>query len=394
MHISEQHRPVSLAMLLATAMVTGAFAGLVAAVFIWLVERGAHLVWVDLPERVGVDAFGSWWLFAVPVVGGVLVGVAQRTLGDYPRPLDEAITTWKSGGRLDPAAAPKTACNALVALVAGGPVGFEAALTGILGGTASWIGDRIDVVGRAVRQAWGAETIDSLPRTAHQLPYWLAAASGLFAYRWLPFGAIDFGFRFDNTKGSIGVGEGLAVFAIGAAIVVPAAWAIVVVGWAEHATYFRRSPILLAVAGALVFALLAVPNKLVLFSGQEGFQQLPDASSAGLAYISVVKWLALVVALLAGWRGGPIFPTYTAAAALALLLNQVVDISPQLAMIAAIAAVSIVLTKGSLPMAFVLSLYPTPFSYGAAILLGCLGAALALTLARSLNLLPTPSSSA
>jgi H+/Cl- antiporter ClcA len=186
--------------------------------------------------------------------------------------------------------------------------------------------------------------------------------------------------------------DGIVIFVFGALVTVPAAWAIAMIVRAEHATVFARSPILIGMAGGCGFALLALPNSLVLFSGQQGIRLLPETGNAELLYITIAKWLALVIALYAGWRGGPIFPTYTAVAALAVLLDGVVGIGPDLMMVAGIAAVSAVFVKGSVPIAFVLTLYPVPLSYTGAILIGCVGAAVALAVARSADLLPTPPS--
>lgn len=385
---AERTRPGSVLALMSTAIVMGGFVGFVASGFLWLVQKGTKLLWTDLPEQVGVAPYDSWWLFAVPVAGGVLVGLGQRVLGNYPRSIDEAMAVWKGGGHLEPVEAPKTFVNALVALTTGGPVGFEAALTGIIGGCATVISRRVGTVSELVRDAWGADHTESVPRSLHEVPYILAAVAGLFAFHWSPLGGLDLGFRFAPFDGDLAVKEGAAAFVLAALVVVPVAWAISAVRRAEAATFFRRSPILIGMAGGVVFALLALPEPLVLFSGQQGIQQLPDAGNLDLAYVTVVKWLALVVALLAGWRGGPIFPTYTAVAAFAVLASEVVDITPDILMVGAISAVSLVFLKGRIPLAFVLTLYPVPLSYAAVILIGCVGAAAALAVARASGVLP------
>jgi len=386
----ERGRPATVISLLVTAIVSGAFAGLVTAAFIWLLETSIEIVWVDLPDALGVSPFRSWWLFAVPIVGGVFVGVAQLVIGNFPRPLDEAVTTWKQGGHIEPTVAPRTATNALFVLAAGAPVGFEAALTGILGGTATWIGGRINAVGHLVRQAWGAESIDDVPVAVRKLPYWLAALSGLLTYHWIPFGSIDFYFRFTDFDGRLGIGGGLAAFAFGALIVIPVAWAVSVVVRAENSLVFRRSPILFAVGGGIAFALLALPDHQVLFSGQDGIQLLPDVGTGDLAYIAIAKWAALVIALFAGWRGGPIFPTYLSVAAVAVLAGDLVDISPDIVIVAGLAATGVVFLKGNVPMAIILTLYPVQLTYASVILVGCIGGAVGLAIARSIGALPSP----
>jgi chloride channel protein, CIC family len=77
-------------------------------------------------------------------------------------------------------------------------------------------------------------------------------------------------------------------------------------------------------------------------------------------------------------------------AALAVLVDEVVGVGPDLLMIAGIAAVSVVFVRGSIPVALVLTLYAAPLSYAIVILVACVGAAAALAVARPLALLPAP----
>lgn len=180
--------------------------------------------------------------------------------------------------------------------------------------------------------------------------------------------------------------------AFAALVTVPAAWAVGSAHRAEAATLFRRAPVLVGMAGGLLFALLAVGNELVLFSGQQGIQLLPTEgySTAELLYVAVAKWLALVIALTAGWRGGPIFPIYTSVAALAVACDGLAGVDAQLIMVAGIAAVSVVFLKGNIPLALVLSLYAVPFSYTGVMLVAAVGAAAALAVARHAGLVPAP----
>lgn len=374
--------------LLAAAIVGGAVAATAGAAFIWVFETLIELVWVDLPAELGVDPYRSWYLFAVPVIGGVLVGLGQMLFGNYPRPLGETIALWRSGGQIDPKTVPATVYNSLATLVAGGPVGFEAALTGLIGGIASWTADRVGAARSLVRQAWGAEAVDAHHGLVHNMPYWLAAISGLFVFRWLPFGDFDLGFRFSDFDGHIGVAEGLVSFGYAFVVAIPVGWAMAVVGRAETATFFQRSPIAIAVSGGLVFAAMAWISEFVLFSGQQDMQRLVTLGNAELTYVAVAKWAALVIALFAGWRGGPVFPMFTAVAALAVVVDAIFEIGPNLIMVAGIAAVGVVLARGSIAMAFVLTLYAVPLTYSGVILVGCAGAAVALVVGKNFGLLP------
>jgi len=368
--------------------VGGALAALIMASFIWLYESGLDLVWNALPERVGVDPYSSWWPFAILIGGGVLVGLGQRLLGNYPESIETVVDKWKNHERVEPRTIPASMVNSLLVLIAGGPVGFEAGLAGLLGGSATWIGDRIQAVRRLVRSAFGADDDQSLPAALRQLPYWLAAVAGLITYRWLPFGQLDTGFRFDSFDGDLNITTVGVSFGFAAIVSVPMVWAAHLAHRAEEVARFRRAPIAFAVTAGLVFALLAMPTHLVLFSGQTGYQSLPELGYATLAYLVVAKWVALVIALGAGWRGGPVFPLFFSVSAAAVLVANGLGLEADIVMVAGTAAVSAVFLKGRIAAAFLLTMYVAPPSYAVVILIGAIGAAAALALAGPARLLP------
>jgi H+/Cl- antiporter ClcA len=368
--------------------VGGALAALITASFIWLYESGLDLVWNTLPTRVGVDSYSSWWPFAILIGGGLLVGLGQRLLGNQPESIEKVVDKWKDHERVEPRTIPATMVNSLLALIAGGPVGFEAGLAGLLGGSATWIGDRIHSVRGVVRRAFGADDDESLPAALRQLPYWLAAVAGLITYRWLPFGQLDTGFRFDTFDGDLDVKTVLVSFGFAAIVTVPIVWAAHVANRVEEAARFRRAPIPFAMVAGLMFALLAVPTHLVLFSGQTAYQSLPELGYGTLAYLVVAKWVALVIALGAGWRGGPVFPLFFSVSAAAVLFADGLGLETDIVMVAGTAAVSAVFLKGRIAAAFLLTLYVAPASYAVVILIGATGAAAAMALAGPARLLP------
>jgi len=220
------------------------------------------------------------------------------------------------------------------------------------------------------------------------LPYWLAAVAGLITYRSLPFGQLDTGFRFDSFEGDLSITTVLVIVGFAAIVTVPIAWASHLAHRAEEAARFRRAPIPFAVVAGLIFALLALPTHLVLFSGQTGYQSLPELGYATLAYLVVAKWLALVIALGAGWRGGPVFPLFFSVSAAAVLLADGLGLEADIMMVAGTAAVSTVFLKGRIAAAFLLTMYVAPPSYAVVILIGAIGAAAVLALAGPTRLLP------
>jgi H+/Cl- antiporter ClcA len=381
-------RAGSAAALLGVSVASGVVAAVVGAAFIFVVEEGTRVVWESLPQSVGVDPFGSWWLFVVPVVGGVLVGLGQRLLGDFPQSIEHTVAQWRAGTPIDRRTGPASAVNSAAALISGGPLGFEAALTGVLGGAAAWLSRHIRSAGHLVREAWGAERIDRLPRRARHLPYWLTALAGLLTYRSLPFGHLDLGFRLAPDRLWTSPGEAVAVGALAAVVVVPGAWVVHVVRRAEASTLHRRAPELAGVVGSLLFATLALGDSFVLFSGQQAIEHLVGLDTASLLYLAVAKCVALAVALVAGWRGGPFFPLFLSVSAVAVAVHGPLGTPPELMMAGGIAAVCVVVSRGRIPMAFVLSLYVVPLSYTGPLLVAAAVGAGVLVLAGVAGLVP------
>ena len=374
--------------LLVTAAASGAAAGVVAACFIGLVEAGTNLVWSTVPAAAGVQPFDSWWLFAVPILGGVLVGLGRRFLGAHPEPLERILAEWRAGRPVSPKTIPATVLNSLAALITGGPVGFEAALAGLVGGLAAWVGNRVSSLGLLIRQAWGAARVDALPKSTTSLPYWLAAVAGLLAYRALPFGQLDFGFRFDSFSGQLGLGDVAVVFLFAAVISVPVAWAAAAVVRAEGAAVANRFPLPAAVIGGLLFATLALGSEFVLFSGQEGIQRLVGLSTGTLLYLGRREMAGpghRADDRLARWADLPLF---FSAAALAIAVQPLLGVAPDVLVMAGVSAVSVVFLRGNVPAAFLLSLYVAPFSYTGIILIAALGAATAFAVAGNLRIVP------
>lgn len=369
----------SLLAVLTVAVAGGALAAVLAATFLWVLEGATEILWTDLPHRFGVDAFGSWWMFGVLVLGALLVGLGRRLLGRDPEPLEAVIETWRTGGRIEPGSIPAAMGNSIASLAFGGPVGFEAALTAVVGGAATGVGRWIAVVGRHFRSSWGAPRVDALPHWVRTLPHWLAGVSGLVTYRNLSFGRLATDFRLPR---GIGVEHLAAVFVFSAAVCVPAIGAVRLIRRTESVGLDRVPPFAVTVVSAVTFGVMALGSRFVLFSGQDGFLELRTLGRGVLVYLMVAKVAALMLAFLSGWRGGPIFPTFFAVAALGVLVADLLDMPPEFLMVAAVVAVSLVFLRGKVLAALLLSLYVVPISAGAISLVAVVGAATSFALMR------------
>ncbi len=73
----------------------GGLIGVVSAGFLHFIEWGQHLLWqvisIDLPLQT----------LLVCTLGGWLIGLCQRYLGDHPKGINEAVAEIRQTGRLD-----------------------------------------------------------------------------------------------------------------------------------------------------------------------------------------------------------------------------------------------------------------------------------------------------
>ena len=122
----------------ALAVGVGALLGVLTKTVIEFFNGLIAVLWTRLPDQLGVEPSSFLYLAAVLGVGGALVGLGQRYLGYHPRPLEEVQADVKRGLGVDPRTIPRTLGNSIASLGFGAPLGPEAALVAVVGGTFYW----------------------------------------------------------------------------------------------------------------------------------------------------------------------------------------------------------------------------------------------------------------
>ncbi len=337
----------------------GVPAALVALVFLGLVHELEHLLWDEWPEALGLDAPPWWMVLAFPVVGALIVWLARTTLpGDGGHDPLEGI----SAAPVPIAYGPGVALAALGSLAFGAVLGPEAPLIA-LGSVVGMVAVRwwkVDGPGLHVLSTAGSfSAISALfggPIVAGAilleagiaagaalipllLPGMVAAAVGyvllvgLGSWAGIPTTSLTVpGLpAYPNTT----VADLLMAVVIG---VVVSLLVVVVKRLAALARGLQtRSGMgVTLVGGALTIGVLALvveamggSSQDVLFSGQTSIPVLLTTDSEVLVLaILVAKALGYAVCLGAGFRGGPVFPAIFIGTAAALLIGNVIDLSP------------------------------------------------------------------
>jgi hypothetical protein len=89
--MTRSQRASSFLALGAMAIGLGLAEALVTVGIVELLEATHDIVWGSLPTALGTDPFSVVYVLPVCALGGVLVGLARRTLGEHPEPLEEAL---------------------------------------------------------------------------------------------------------------------------------------------------------------------------------------------------------------------------------------------------------------------------------------------------------------
>ena len=118
----------------------GALGGALVWAFLKILGMGMGFFWGTLPQYLGA---GSWYIPALCLTGGLAIGLFQQKFGILPDTMAEVIAKVKRDGTYDYHRLPAIFTAVLLPLFAGGSLGPEAGLTGIITSLCFAVRDRI-----------------------------------------------------------------------------------------------------------------------------------------------------------------------------------------------------------------------------------------------------------
>jgi H+/Cl- antiporter ClcA len=349
-----------LALLLAAAL-GGLLLGWVTAGLFWGIDELVELVWTDLPA--GLDIETRWYPLAICTAGGLLVGLGQRYLGDHPAELSELLSPDNDSARFDVRILPHALYLLVISLVAGAALGPELTLVFVGGTIGVELARRLrtaeaaatarDVVIAALFGAMflsplgGAATavedpaVVRVPRAQRVAVSLVAGLAAVVAFGMVNTPGLtvvadwpEYRSPRDGTDALWGAALGLVGAGVGALYL------------SLHAVLERfraaiQGRIVPAVLGGVILGLLGSWTTLLLFSGQEGIEELADTlgsrDALELAGLAAGKLILVALLLAAGWKGGHFYPMLFVACATGLFAASIID---RLEPVVAVAAVS------------------------------------------------------
>ena len=335
---------------LATAILMGGFAGLIAILTFQAMQALQHLIWGDVavgPARIALTI----------AAGGALLILLARIAPTES--MDELLRDTEQPWQRSRRTITVTALSAIVAVAFGGAVGPEAGLLAVVAQCSAIVSRLIardEAEARAISEAGAAGTlggiyasppaaaaIDGDRLTPSRFASLIAAVSGFFVFLFVArtvFGGEGVT-AVPLPEASAGMAWLLVVPAV-AGLVLGVAFRLLLPA-AERIAKAAPRPWIATAVGTAVFAALAAALPLVRFSGHHELGEVNALHANGewwqLWVLAGAKLIALVLCLAAGWRGGEIFPLiFIGAAAGAASAALLPALDPAAAVMIAMAA--------------------------------------------------------
>lgn len=335
----------------------GLVAGVVAALFMGIVELGNHLLWQVIPRTLG-DPF--IYPLLICTLGGVIIGFFVEHVGKYPKMLSETMTESQETGRLEykDGQILFNVLGSMLVLLFGASVSPEAALLVTVGGIVTFLCDRLKIgglqrkdlleftsgtvlgvlftaplfgVGRVLEQDDLKNITES--KLKRYVLFIFATFTGfigyLITYSLFPNQEQVFAIQRMATDFSWqGLLLVLPTIALGAFFGTFFLW------MQEQAQLFNqriKRPMPLTITAGVLIGIFGLISPYFLFSGEHSLlsftRQAETMSVVIILLIAFGKILITMVCLACNWRGGIIFPMIFASVAAAMALVKIFPFS-------------------------------------------------------------------
>lgn len=338
----------------------GGFVGFFTWLFLSVVNIGINFIWHDLKDYFNI----KYWTLIVASIGGILVGITQKYFGEYPKYMDQTLEEFKENKRVEYQSIKKAIINSLMILFFGASVGPEAALTGIIGGIITFVGDKIK------SQFKRKNIIDEYSNIL--IEYSMQASAGIIFNAPL-FGLYTLSGDSEKDKNilkkikvivyAVTTVAGFLVFALLSKIdnreffivkfgesnitFIEVIWAVPLILIAILFSYIYKiykvmlhkvlnpienNKLLKGIIGGVSIGIIGTFYPYTLFSGEHQLKDLVNEWSTMSVYmlipLSLLKLLLTEICLLTGHRGGHIFPIIFSGSCLAYGLSHLFSIDP------------------------------------------------------------------
>lgn len=372
--------------------------GIVSELFLVTVNFLIHTIWYTLPHSLHLPNF---YPIIIGLIGGVLVGLSQKYIGPFPKTLHETLAEFKMTQAVTyEHRILRNLISSLIVLGFGASLGPEAALSSILGGLITWLGDRLKLT-LAKKELLLNLGIGAMMSTIFHAPFWgitkpvedeldkgkitvkwkkvllytLTTICGIIGFfytkRFFPQETV-FAIRIPHIDWDIRV-----LLTLIPALIIGIAFGYFFM-WSEKLSHKWMSkikqPMVRSLLAGLCIGLLGMVSYKFLFSGEHELLPLSESyhslSVIALLVLAFGKTMLTHLCFDCGWRGGKIFPAILASATIGFAFVSIFPYTPGLIVgIIVAASITVILQKPLLTATLLLLLLPLQFF--PAVLLTC-----------------------
>jgi H+/Cl- antiporter ClcA len=125
----------------------GSVAGIVFWIFLLLIKVGTALLWETVPANLS-GGISRWYPLILCTIGGLIIGIYRKLLGDYPEEMMVVLGKLKKNGTYNYNRLYLYIIAAVLPLIIGSSVGPEAGMVGIIVGICCWAGENLRFAGK------------------------------------------------------------------------------------------------------------------------------------------------------------------------------------------------------------------------------------------------------
>ena len=248
-------------------IVLGSLIGAIAGSFMYAQHYLIEFLWETIPDHLG--GLNPLHIFVTCVVGGLIVGVARKHLGDEPQPMHVVLQSIKTGENVpDIKTVPTAFLLSLISLGFGAALGPEAALVGISVGLSSWAGE---IIARFAKKL----NLADLQKPWSKIPRYLAMVSGFAMFVLVAMPMFSLTYSYFPYQFSIARDEILISIVLGfVGLLVGKMFSHIGNHLDKLLVPIKNKPILTSLLGGVLLGTLGMISPLILFSGQIGLNSL------------------------------------------------------------------------------------------------------------------------
>ena len=389
------------------ALVLGGVVALIIWGFLRLMNLTIELIWNIAPEQAQIPCY----TIIVCLLGGLIIGLWRKKVGDYPENMETVLVKIKQDGKYPYNKLPTYLVSAFLPLAFGASVGPEAGLTGIIASLCAWVSDKFKGLSRQLKDLtkiglsatlgtifnapmfgfvmpFESDSGDiKLPKTAKMIFYFLAlfGAMGTIILLGKLFGGASGltvlpGFTLESTEWLwliplliIGVLAGLFYFSshqVSEYIAKP----------------LKNKPIISCLLSGLFLGVIGTILPLTMFSGEE---QIAEVASD---FVTIGGWVLLGTGILKlfvtntcislGLKGGHFYPSIFAGICIGYGVALIAGINPIFAACVVTTTLMAFIMKRPLAVVFLLLLCFSPSAIPVMLLAAVAGAGIGRVLNR------------